>query len=101
MAFLLLSVPVLAAASETDRTDEDPSADRAAEITDGPDESWTWFGMGFERRRQQRAGSSASFGKGSRPEGGFRRGPRSEGGAAVPTRSMGTTGSPNRQRRGR
>ena len=35
------------------------------------EESWTWFGMGFENRRQRRGAEGDSFGPSGRPRGGF------------------------------
>ncbi len=78
VASLALAV-VLAGATIAD----DPAA-TAAGTGDGPatltgstaaepaeDESWTWFGMGFENRRQHLERGHEGFGPASRPSGGF------------------------------
>jgi hypothetical protein len=64
----LLAGPVLAADPPAPGTAGGKAATLAAPAED---ESWTWFGMGFENRRQHRAQQGAGFGPDSRPTGGF------------------------------
>ena len=51
-------------------TDTDTTAAEAPD-TVGQDETWTWFGMGFESRQQRRRTEGDAFGPSGRPRGGF------------------------------
>ena len=53
---------------------ETAAAEESATSQDeGQEESWTWFGMGFETRRQRRGAEGGVFGPDRRPSGGFGR----------------------------
>jgi hypothetical protein len=60
-----------AVAADKAPTPQSQGIDGRAQPAITEEESWTWFGMGYESRHRRRDGEGFSFGPERRPAGGF------------------------------